>query len=409
MVFWLVLLLAQGGEPQVAEPVRQEAIPEQPAKAEPGPVAIPEEKKETPKLQAGYDGGFFIGNPDFRLTVEGLLQVNGTYFDPDKPYVSEFTLRRMRLEFSGDFFDFWNFHVEPNFSEDSVELEEAWVGFHVSQHQFIFGRMKEPFSLEECSYQRHMDMLNLSILNQLVPSEDHGVTVIGQFGILEYGLGFYNGTGGEDTNNDKDVAGRLVLHPWRGLQFGGAATYGRQDTDVSGDSLNTEARVPFTEFVDGTKIDGEKIRVGAEAAFLEGPFAFIAELMQISDEMKGGVHRNTVKYLGGYVQASYVLTGETKHWKGVHPDRPFLRKPDIGAWQLVARWSCLHLDDDLRPYVTNDPERIDSVTVGVNWYANDFVKIKLDLLRTMYAEKIEIKGKSHDHVDCIMVQFQLMF
>lgn len=364
-------------------------------------------------VDAGYDGGFFIQGRDARLTIEGLLQVNGLFFEPNAAHESEFELRKMRLEFSGEIFGRWHFHVEPDFSEDGVGLEEAWVGFKIDTHLFMFGRMKEPFSLEEMQSRRHMDFINFSILNQFVPAEDHGITINGSFDILEYGIGFYNGAGGDDTTSDKDGALRLVLHPWRGLQFGGSVTAGRQETDLSDEELRTEARVPWATYLPGTEVEDERVRWGAEAAFLEGPFAVQAEFIHVREEL----NESTVQLTGGYLQASYVLSGEgrawkgdrVRHWKGVTPDRPFLKDPDLGAWQLVARYSRLVLDDELAPLVTAFPGRIDSVTFGVTWYANEFVKVKANYLRTMYEEAIVVSGKSRDNEDTLIVQVQVMF
>lgn len=366
-----------------------------------------------PGIDAGYDGGFFVGGRDARLTLEGLLQVNGVFFEPGAAHESEFVLRRMRLEFSGEFHDRWLFHIEPKFTADGVELEEAWIGLKAGAHTVMIGRMKEPFSWEEMASQRHMDLVNFSILNQLVPAEDHGVTVLGSVDVLEYGIGFYNGSGGDDTTSDKDGALRLVLHPWRGLQFGGSLTAGRQEIDVSDEEFRTEARVPWATFLPGTEIEDERVRLGAEAAFLEGPFAIHAELMRVREE----VNETTVDFTGGYVEASWILTGEGKSWKGdsiriwkgVKPERPFLKDADLGAWQLVARFSTLDVDRDLTPFLTNNPRRIDTFTFGVTWYANEFVKMKANYLRTQYEDDIVLGGKTRDNEDALILQFQLMF
>jgi phosphate-selective porin len=358
-----------------------------------------------PALEAGYEEGFFIRGKDAKLTEEGLLQMNASVFERDGPHPSEFVLRRMRLEFSGEFFERWLFHLEPNFGAHEFEFEEAWLGFQAGDHRFMFGRMKEPFELEEMSSTRRIDPLERSILNQLVPQEDHGITVNGRFDLLEYGVGFYNGTGSEDTTSDKDAALRLVLHPCGCLQFGGAATVGRQKTDVSAEELRTEARVPWAEFVAGTEITGQRVRLGAEVAYLEGPVAVTAELLRIREALNG----ETVRLTGGYVMASVVLTGEEKTRHGVKPARPFLKEPDLGAWQVVARWSRLLLDDEMAPFLTNFPGRIDSITLGVNWYANEFVVAKVDYSRTMYDEPITIQGNTHRNEDAVLFQLQVMF
>lgn len=130
----------------------------------------PPKTQEIPKadFDAGYDGGFFVGGKDVKLILEGLLQVNEVFFERDAAHESEFVLRRMRLEFSGEFFERWYFHIEPKFDADGVELEEAWAGLKVDTHLVMFGRMKEPFSWEEMQSQPHMDLVNFSILNQFV-------------------------------------------------------------------------------------------------------------------------------------------------------------------------------------------------------------------------------------------------
>jgi phosphate-selective porin OprO/OprP len=376
-------------------------------------LTLTQEPPPEPAIEAGYDGGFYIGGKDVRLTMEGLLQVNARVFERDAAHESEFELRRFRLEFTGEFFDQWLFHIEPKFTAEEVELEEAWVGFKAGDHLFMVGRMKEPFSFEEMASQRHMDMLNFSIINQFVPAEDTGVTIFGNFDILQYGVGFYNGSGDDDTTSDKDVALRLNLHPWRGLQLGGAYTVGRQDTDIGGEELRTETRVAWAEYLPGTTVEDTRVRLGAEAALLEGPFAFVAELMHLREELNG----TPVRFRGGYVQASYVLTGEPKRWKGdririwkgVIPERPFLRDPDVGAWQLVARASRLALEDDLALFLSTFPKRVDSFTFGVNWYANEVVKIKIQYSRTQYQRSIVVNGNRHGNEDAVLFQFQVMF
>jgi phosphate-selective porin OprO/OprP len=360
---------------------------------------------QDPEPAAGYDNGFFIRGRSAKLRLEGLLQVNGTAFERGGPHAGEFELRRMRLEFSGEFHHRWLFHLEPKFSEDGVDLEEAWIGIQLGDHRLHVGRMKEPFSLEEMASLRHMDMINFSILNQFVPAEDHGLTLLGRVDFFEYGVGFYNGTGGEDTTSDKDGAVRLVLHPAGGFQFGGSGTIGRQETDVAGAELTTEARAPWAEYQSGTMVTGTRVRLGVEAALLEGPWAVTAEWIAVREELND----ESVRLRGGYVQASWVVTGEAKTWKGVIPDRPFNEDPDIGAWQIVGRWSIFDPDGDFESFLTSAPDRIDTGTVGVNWYANDHAKVKLNWVHTRFADRILIDGESLKAEDALIVQFQIQF
>jgi phosphate-selective porin OprO/OprP len=80
------------------------------------------------------------------------------------------------------------------------------------------GQFKVPFSLEELTSDLHIDFVERSLINELVPSYDRGVMAYGNIkqGIVSYSLGSFNGTGqnASDNNGDKDVAARMVIAPW---------------------------------------------------------------------------------------------------------------------------------------------------------------------------------------------------
>ncbi len=299
--------------------------------------------------------GFFLHSPDHRheVQVEGLLQTHGRFFEPGlSDRVSEFFLRRFRLELAGHLHRHYRFKIEPNFTEDGVGLDEAWIGLQPqgSDLRIMLGRMKEPFGLEESSSLRKLEFVEMSLLGQLVPAEDHGITVHGKAldGAVEWGLAYYNGSGGDDLNSDQDAAGRLVWHPSESFQLGIAATHGRARQEVGGEELRTEARVPFAEFLDGARRDGAMTRLGVESAFFRGPFSSKAEYMHVDQDMNGN-RSGTVTLQGFYLACTYLLTGETKSWDSVQPTSPF--DPGTGsgsgAWELAARFSQLQLDDDL--------------------------------------------------------------
>jgi phosphate-selective porin O/P len=186
---------------------------------------------EVPAGTADYDHGFRIISADGRneLIIEGLIQVVGRA-DGARDPSSDFVLKRIRPEFSGRIDEHYLFKFEPNFTEHEVELEEAWAGMELWEGAAVLrvGRMKAPFGLEEVRSRRNIDFPVFSIINQFSPAEDHGVFPYGltQSGRLEWNTAVYNGTGAGDTGANKDVAGRLMVHPfagadsvWQGLQL----------------------------------------------------------------------------------------------------------------------------------------------------------------------------------------------
>ena len=394
------------------------------------PPTIEERLRILEEREAAREGAILVQD-DLRVTLGGLLQARGTFYEEDLgARDSEFSLRRMRFEVGGELHERYVFNVEPVFSEDEVELAEAWVGADLGAEgpRLFVGRMKEPFGLEELMPRKHVDFPEGSLANQFMPKEDHGLTLMGRTagGFLEYGAAFYNGTGGDDLNSDKDVAGRLAVFPFAGrqgsalehLQVGVAATAGDQDTDVSGEELKTEARAAFLAFEPGSEIDGDRTRVGLEAAWRHGPFAVSGEVLAIDQEMTGTGGDADVAFDVWYLAASWVLTGEEKTWRGVRPDRPWVpgregEAPGCGALQLAVRISELTLDDDLVSaglvLPGGFPDSVMSADVGLNWYATANARLGVHWIHTEYEDPITLGGDTRDSEDALLVQLQLHF
>ena len=378
--------------------------------------------------QAGYDGGFFVCSSDRRneLQIEGLFQFLGSAYSAERAPSSDFDVKRMRLEFTGKI-DWMRAHLEPNFLPEGTEMEEAWIGFDLAggNARVMLGRMKAPFGLEEVRSRRWIDFPRFSILNQFEPAEDHGVFLNGKTaaGTWEYGLAVYNGTGASDTNSSKDVAARAMWHPFaedhgsalQNLQVGIAATAGRQMTDVGGDTISNELKLPVIELASGAELDGGRARAGLEAAWYRGPWFAQAELMRIEQEMSLGATEETISFQGGYLTISRVLTGESKSFGPLKPDSPVdpARGTGRGAWVLAARYSDLEVDDDLGSLGFAAPgtftDRIRTFSLGLNWVLNEHAMVRSALVHTKYDDAVPLGDGIADDEDAVVIEFQLSF
>ncbi len=376
----------------------------------------------------GYDDGFFLRSADgaCELRFEGLFQTVFGIFGDERDPSSDVELKRMRPEFSGRLGEL-EFRLEPKFTEDEVELEEAWLGTRLGtgKNLLLLGRMKAPFNLEEVRSRRHIDFPRFSIVNQLAPAEDHGAFLFGRSaaGVFEYGLAAYNGTGSSDTNSSKDVAARLMVHPFAGragsrlenLQFGVAATLGTQEADVGGTEIENETGLPVVRFAPGTELDGERSRAGLEAAWFHGPWFLQSEFIALSQEMASGASRADVALRGGYFTLSRVLTGEARSFGGVAPDEPFRFDTfrGRGAFVLALRLSELDLDQELETPGWVDPGtftgRIRTLSVGLNWIPNRHAIVRNALVLSRYDDVVSLDGGSTDHEEALLVEFQLHF
>ena len=271
--------------------------------------------------------------------------------------------------------------------------------------RFRAGQFKVPFSLEELTSSRHLDFVERSLINELAPSYDRGVMVHGSLmqGVASYFLGGFNGSGQNtsDNNPDKDVAGRVVLVPFKesnnfwlkGIQVGGNFTWGNQSTRPSAQG-RTGARTPnrFTYFAP-QPARGDRLRYGGDLVWLVGPAAVKFEYGAQTNERlglgPGRVDLDEVMAEGWYVSATYLLTGEDKRLSATvvpkYQFNPVTGKWGPGAWEVGIRYAELTFesDDPVNFFDGNlASARIpgggrtaengaQALTVGVNWYPNE--------------------------------------
>ncbi|MEQ1891568.1 MAG: porin [Planctomycetota bacterium] len=371
--------------------------------------------------------GFRLESADgSTLELGALVQVLGRWSDDARDPTAQLDLKRVRPEISGELAGSLAFNIEPNFSENEVELEEAWVGPKVlgGRATLHIGRMKAPFNLEEVRSRRFIDFPYFSIVNQLAPAEDHGLFLNGASadGRHEYGFALYNGTGSADTNASKDVAARWMLHPFAGheasrfanLQFGLAGTLGSQDEEVGELALKNETRLDIIPFADDARLDGTRERLGLELAWFAGPWFVQGEYLGMRQEMSSGAGEERVLFHGGYLTLARVLTGETRTFRGVTPVAPFdfATGTGRGAWTLAVRYSVLNLDDDLEAALIepgNFTDQVQTGSVGLNWTPNRHALVRTSVVGSFYEGDIRLDTGSGDREAALLVEFQLHY
>ena len=372
------------------------------------------------------EGGLSVRSADGRkeLVLEGLLQTVVTVTSGERQPGSNVALKRVRPELAGSL-DSLRFRLEPNFTEHEVELEEAWLGFDTlgGDARVMLGRMKVPFNLEEVRSRRHIDFPRFSIINQFAPAEDHGLflNAMSRSGRWEMGLAATNGTGGSDSTSSKDVAARLMWHPfthapsspWHRLQIGLAGTLGTQDEIVGGGSIDNALGQPVLTFAEGVALDGTRSRLGWEGAWFHGPWFVQAEAIALSQEMSADDEPRAVSLTGAYLTVSRALTGEDKTFGGVRPDAPFdfLHGSGRGAWVLACRVSQLDMDGALAAFAEDGPGpgRVRTLSLGLNWIPNEHAVLRNALVFSDYDQALSLDGAEEGSELALLIEFQLHF
>ena len=342
-----------------------------------------------PKFEAGFEKWQpYIRSTDgnFKLSPVGRVQVDFRAYEEGSSLKNNFLVRRGRIGLSGTFYKYFDFFVEADFGQGAAVLTDGYLEFRYwSELRLRAGQFKIPFSYEELFSDNNLDFVERSVADNLTPSRDLGAMLHGSLfgGVVNYAGGIFNGTGQNtaDTNNSKDVAGRLVVYPFKqtdiallkNLHLGADVAWGEQD---SGQSLRGRTDGTFV-FFNRINTRGDRLRYSGEVAYYTGPFTIYGEYIQSEEERKGlGAGGRDLPDLfgrGWYVTTTYMLTGETKvPGQTVVPNRwatPVGPEPGWGAWELAARFA--QLDFRARDITGN---RVNALTLGVNWYLTPNVK-----------------------------------
>jgi len=384
----------------------------------------PAEKKET-GVVAGWNGEhFFIKSADgkFQIQPYGYVQSDYRAYQGDGAPADTFVLRRARFGFQGNYGSHYDFALLLDAAATSgAVVRDVYINIKpVPALQFQVGQFKEPFAQEVTTAVTNIDFVERSLASLLYPSvatafRSPGATIHGDIsgGVVQYWVGAFNGKGiaAANTTNEPEIIGRLRFYPWKkkkdnvlqGFAFGGGIGRGRSrglsnETSFSG-TMPDAAYTFFPSF----RINGPIERYNGEFTWTHGPWAVRGEYDQLNQfrrgvgsEQSGGLGFQDLPGIiakAGYLQATYLLTGETRPENGAPKVKhPFLGPEGAGgthgwgAWELGFRYDKIQAKepgtDELTAFtpgfVPTFDDHTDRFTAAINWYPNNWIRYMLD-------------------------------
>jgi phosphate-selective porin OprO and OprP len=381
-----------------------------------GVLALPSFAQEpaadapTPVVSVG-DKGFVLRTPDgaFQLKIRGFVQVDGRAYlaDGNAPLTDTFLLRRVRPYFDATIFDLFDVRIMPDFAGGTFTLFDAYV--EVRPRPWLrlrAGKFKPAYGLERLQGAANTHFVERAFPSSLAPNRDTGIQLQGEIakGALTYALGLFNGVvdgtlGDNDTNENKEVLGRVFAHPLRLLDIealndfgvGVAASYGRQSgTSASGNlpSYRSPGQQTFFSYATDAAASGERLRVIPQLYFYYGSIGLLAEYALSAQEVTRGAETARLANRAWQATVTYVLTSDKASYEAIAPTKPLnLEKGQIGAVELAARYHELRVDPAAFPTFA-DPlkaaSRAQAFAGGVNWYPNRIVRVSLDFEHTEF-------------------------
>ncbi|HEV8540854.1 MAG TPA: porin [Verrucomicrobiae bacterium] len=377
--------------------------------------------KNLPLLSAGMDG-FSMSSADtnFLLRLRGILQVDSRTFFNDNP-LSEgndgFLIRRARPILEGTIFRDIDFQIMPDFAGSSPQLYEAWLNYRYRPEvQLRAGKLRGPVGLENLLLDSQLLFNERSLVTDLVPARNLGFELWGDIadGAFSYAAGIFNGDGdgrlapNTDFGDDKVYGARVFAYPFKtsarpwlnGFGFGIGGSYSQVSSNTLGLPATTGGIVPgyysagqqqffaYDPIIGPVVADGPHWRLSPQATYFYGPFGFFFEYA-ISHQ--GVLNAATLvneqlEHHAWQLSGMWMLTGEPASLAGITPYRSFDPvNGGWGAWQIVARYGQLDVDDKAFQGFSNpatSARGATSWTAGFNWYLSKNFRFSLSYSHT---------------------------
>lgn len=300
-------------------------------------------QKHAVKVQT--KGGLKVSTTDGNYSVKVGGRIQWDYNNAKANDVTDedgFDVRRARLFVSGKIQD-WSF--KSQFNVNGNGFEDLYIRYNGwgKQARVTIGNQKMPFGLEELASSKDISLLERSaITERYAVGRQQGVQLHGGDGHINYGIGLFE-DGDSSESGDLGFAARVAYAPIN--EKGSVLHFGLAYTDRADESS----------------------ALGLEAAWVAGAFHAQAEYVS-------GEQANADDLSGYYLQLGWVVTGESRAYKGGKFKRI---KPagKSGAWELVARYES---GDGNYSDIELGNDDATALGLGINWYTNKNVRFGLN-------------------------------
>ena len=360
------------------------------------------------------DGGFkLLQTPEYKaadgsfsLKARGrILQDFGWFDDSDGGYdVSESETRAGRLGFELKTSNNLKLKAEIDFTGKGVSftgLTLSWKG----PVTITAGNFKIAPSLEEAGSSRYITFMERgSFTDAFSISRNLGMSISKSGSNWTWVVGAGKGNiNASLANTPVTVAARGTYSPEVGeevkIHLGASLRY--RGTTGTGSDLRYRQRPHqhiSDRFINTGKIADSDMLYGVEFAAIMGPFAIQAEYDILKADLPSpAVGQADPSFSGGYVSASYFITGESRNYAankgsfGSVKPKSSVDDGGIGAWQLAVRYDTIDLSDE---GIFGGKQN--TYIAGVNWYLTKQVRVTFNASRSNISDATLVSANGAD-------------
>ena len=403
------------------------AVPALPGDVEHRLDALERELTEKPgDFRVYWENGLRFDSKDrrFKYRLGGRIQNDWAFFDADPEIEDAFgsqkdgvEFRRAQIYLSGLLYNRVQFKAQYDFAGGTAKFKDVFIGLLDVPvvGNILVGHFIEPFLLETHVSNKYLTFLERSLLFEaFAPDRNPGIAIYDQEldGRLFWAAGWFKEAASDPPvareSGNNAVTVRLAGLPWferKGrhlLHLGASYSYRDPPGGTARFRTRPEAHLTESRFVDTGPLMADSVQLAnAEAAWVAGPLSLQAEYTRAW--VAGGV-KGEAGFDGFYAQAGWFLTGEHRPYLGgafsrVIPRKNFLEGGGLGAWQVVARYSQVDLDDAEAGVKGGFEENI---TLGLNGFLNPQTRL---MFNYTHASPSTASGD----LDVLQMRFQVEF
>jgi phosphate-selective porin OprO/OprP len=364
------------------------------------------ETRAAKNAQFGWAPTISDPSGNFTFKPRGVIEADAGVFNEREggyKYSDGTQFRRARLGFEGTAFKWWNYRAEVDFAGNAVNITDFYLQYtKIPKTVLTVGQFKVPYGLEANNSDNYNTFLErgmftnafgnagaerrIGVSAAYAPKENINIAVAlsGDNESISRGSG---AAPGESWGVNGRATWEPVFDTGKIIHLGISAYY--RDRLKSGDTpdavrLNDRPNIR----IDGGNIADSGVitnvnsmhYAGAEAAGVFGPLTVAGEAGRLWLDRFGADNEH---FTGYYGYAAYMLTGETRPFKGGNFDRirPFkdVGNGGLGAFEVALRYD--HLDLSNTPVVARAGNEASSITAGLNWYFSPYAKLMFNWVR----------------------------
>jgi len=366
----------------------------------------------------------------YRWWFDSRVQVDGAmYFENKNAMSNGFTFRRLTFALKSVLGKDWESEIDLDFAEQvstksQIELRDAFIKYTVPDMYLTFqaGHFKEPFGMERLNSSRLLTFLERSsITNAMGLGRRFGLsarywTEYAQ--VTAAVMGHETGTRIDKGQRDEGFSTNLRLsvapinEHGNNIHIGLSGSYKIPDatSDLAPNTIEISSRTET--YVSNPKLlhtgDISDVnyytRFGAELMGIFGPFYVQTEYL--GTQIVRWYGKENVDLGGGYLTATWVVTGETRYYFVDEGEVGPIEAPkhSWGALELAARYSITDLND-LGAGIHGG--RSNQLMLGVNYYPNRNIKLQFNYSQVDVDQYATRKGNLIGDDDHSFIQMRI--